>query len=280
MDGTVLSCVSPCLTIEQQVALYGGSLPTATDEDDVPSWNFTEGFVHDIEEMWEICRQDCVQWNVQTMILSLMDRFRDALQEPDALRVDVLSFEEYLNQQGFMVDLGGIFPKLERQGLLSYTMDGQDLIFSFKNPQVKNCLMVSGRILELAVYVAAQKCGAFDDVKTGVYLGWTRDAQVSTEAVPSTTNEIDVMLMRGIVPLFISCKNGQVKTDELYKLNTVAERFGGKYAKKILITSALNTSDEQQSAFLDRAQNMGIRVICDIESSDISKLARTIGKLN
>ena len=50
-------------------------------------------------------------------------------------------------------------------------------------------------------------------------------------AVPrpqETKNEIDVMLMRGVVPVFVSCKNGAVKMDELYKLDTVAQRFGGR----------------------------------------------------
>ena len=47
------------------------------------------------------------------------------------------------------------------------------------------------------------------------------------------------MLMRGVIPVFVSCKNGAVDSNELYKLNTVADRFGSIYAKKIIAATYL-----------------------------------------
>jgi hypothetical protein len=52
--------------------------------------------------------------------------------------------------------------------------------------------------------------------------------------IKDTVNEIDVLSLRGVVPTFISCKNGTVNQMALYELETVAERFGGKYAKKVI----------------------------------------------
>ena len=68
------------------------------------------------------------------------------------------------------------------------------------------------------------------------------------------------MAMHGIVPVFVSCKNGNVDKHEVYKLNAVAERFGEKYAKKVLIT---NAKAEDIHSTVIRAKDMGIRVICE-----------------
>ena len=41
----------------------------------------------------------------------------------------------------------------------------------------------------------------------------------------------------------------------LYELDTVARRFGGKYAKKVLVTA-----DKLGDIYLERAREMGIEV--------------------
>ena len=70
-------------------------------------------------------------------------------------------------------------------------------------------------------------------------------------------NEVDVMGMHGITPVFISCKNGStVNVEELYKLRTVAEHFGGSFAGKILVSSVALGED-----FHERAKEMEIHVI-------------------
>lgn len=68
--------------------------------------------------------------------------------------------------------------------------------------------------------------------------------------------------MKGLVPIFISCKNGYVDETELYKLNTVAERFGGPYAQKVLVATYFgkNTVDGHKY-FVQRAKDMRIQLI-------------------
>ena len=69
-------------------------------------------------------------------------------------------------------------------------------------------------------------------------------------------NEIDVMLLEGFCPVFISCKNGKVDQMALYELDTVAKRFGGKYAKKILMAG-----QEISEGYLLRAEEMDIECV-------------------
>ena len=91
-----------------------------------------------------------------------------------------------------------------------------------------------------------------------------------------TENESDGVMMRGMVPVFISCKNGYIDREELYKLNVVANRFGGKYAKKVLFATSLDDSDYSQ--FLrQRAKDMGIKVI---EGQNSDNGYKTLVELN
>ena len=113
----------------------------------------------------------------------------------------------------------------------------------------------------LAALEAQEKDGSstYNDVMNGVYIDWDGDINTDKNGY-DTENEIDVMMMHGMVPVFVSCKNGYIDKDELYKLNAVATRFGGKYAKKVLVASSLD--DSNASNYLrQRADDMGIRLV-------------------
>ena len=71
--------------------------------------------------------------------------------------------------------------------------------------------------------------------------------------------------MKGLVAFFISCKNGSVGDDELYKLNTVAERFGGKYAKKVLVSTEIDALGRTSEYIRARMKDMNIRSIDNVD---------------
>ena len=152
----------------------------------------------------------------------------------------------------------------------------------YKNAQVKQCLTKAGQALEMTVLRAAMEAREADgtpsytDAMTGVFIDW--DGEIPSQGGPDTENEIDVLLMHGMVPVFISCKNGQVEMDELFKLGTVADRFGGTYAKKVLVATALTDSISTQH-LLQRAEDMGIRVVTNLTALDETELLRTVRNL-
>ena len=84
------------------------------------------------------------------------------------------------------------------------------------------------------------------------------------------------MLMCGAVPVFISCKNGDVKVEELYKLEAVANRFGGKYAKKVLVITQPEKLGEREEPIRLRAKQMGIRLMVDIDGMTEEELAEEL----
>lgn len=158
----------------------------------------------------------------------------------------------------------------ENQVLRSLLVDEQAglLYAEFASESAKRLLDKAGQVLE--VWLACQlkelkepkaKVGGpfFQDICVGAELDW--DGVAEPDNLPDVNNEIDVMAMRGMIPIFISCKNGKVKTEELYKLSHVAERFGGEYAKKLLVARSLGAEDNAEISFEKRAKEMGIHLI-------------------
>ena len=148
---------------------------------------------------------------------------------------------------------------------------------------MKRCLTKAGQILELFIFISAlnatEKDGSksYNDVMTRVQINWDGNIHMHKNAC-DTQNEIDVIMMHGLTPVFVSCKNGTVDMNELYKLNTVAERFGGAYSKKVLIATALD--DSLQSKYLKvRAKDMNIRLVENLQSMTESELNKTFRSL-
>ena len=71
--------------------------------------------------------------------------------------------------------------------------------------------------------------------------------------------KIDVMAARGAVPLFISCKTTDIRTEALNELAILRDRFGGKGAK-----AAIVSTEYCNAAARHRAAQLGITVI-DLE---------------
>lgn len=127
--------------------------------------------------------------------------------------------------------------------------------FRFKNKAIKGYLWDGGSILELYSYLQEKEHS--DECRVGVHLDW--DGVLEGPSGIDVLNEIDVLSLRGYIPTFISCKSGKLSPQQclhaLYELDTVANRFGGKYAKKrLVVTSEIN------EVYQERALEMGIEL--------------------
>ena len=107
-------------------------------------------------------------------------------------------------------------------------------------------------------------------------MDWDGEFHESEDEKKDTENEIDVVLMRGLTPLFISCKNGSVNENELYKLDAVTNRLGGKYAKKALVATYLGKKQNSIEYFRQRAKDMNITLIDGVHLLDEEEFERTI----
>lgn len=283
-DGFTVEKNVPGITVEQNLILHGGAvISSAQKENGTAPWNLNGDFCSDIKEMWEICKRNCGLWNYEITALGIMEQCKMLSEDELSFSVNIPFAEDFLKQHKIKADWKGYY-RLEQAGLLQNIQnDGVTFSFTYKDAQVKRCLMKAGTILELVTYLTAlslkdaQGSSVFQDAMTGVFIDW--DGDIHPSGAVDTENEIDVILMHGLVPIFISCKNGAVEDDELYKLSTVSERFGGTYAKKVLVATTLGKGKNSRYYFLERAKDMGIIVLEGVHRMTQAEFARKLRAL-
>lgn len=249
---------TPELSIRECIVLNGGEI--IKDEPDDYDWDFQNGFKKDIEYMWSICLNNPWNWNRQMAAFENFVKY-GSLSEDYVVSVD----REHLRNQGHEhCIIKPIINNLLKRGLiLDYSLSDDDkLTFRFKNKQIFMCLTKAGNILELYTYsllreIEEENPGYYDDIDVGVYVDWDGEIE-SDNGAPNIMNEIDIILMKDEVPVFISCKNGLVKRDALYELNTMAQHFGNKNSKKILIAVNGDEDSGNETYLFKRANDMGI----------------------
>ena len=149
-----------------------------------------------------------------------------------------------------------ILEDLERAGIISGLIQNTEFYeFRIKNETLKDILWDGGSILELHVLQEEEKTST--ECRAGVHLDW--DGEIRWPFETDVMNEIDVLSIRGNIPTFISCKSGRLSQMQtlraLYELHTVADHFGGKYAKKVLAVRC-----EIGRTYQIRAKEMGIEL--------------------
>lgn len=126
---------------------------------------------------------------------------------------------------------------------------GESVSFRFRDANIRTWLRDVGSVLELYAYKACIDAGAFNDVISSAVVRWD-----DTLGHGSVSNELDVMAARGVVPLFLSCKATDIKTEALNELAILRDRFGGKGAKAAIITTEpCNAAARHRAAQLDIA---------------------------
>jgi len=142
---------------------------------------------------------------------------------------------------------------------------GESVSFRFRDANIRAWLRDVGSVLELYAYKACVDAGIFNDVISSAVVRWD-----DVQGHSSVQNEVDVMAARGVIPLFISCKATEIKTEALNELAILRDRFGGKGAKAAIITTELCNA-----AARHRAAQLGIAVI-DLEELEAGHLTERL----
>ena len=149
-----------------------------------------------------------------------------------------------------------LFEALAEEGLiLDLEIERDEIRFEFPDETIRFWLRDIGSVLELQVYRACLAAECFDDVVLSAVVNWEGGASQRD----GVTNEIDVMAVRGVQPVFISCKTSEIKTEALNELAILRDRFGGKGSRAIIVTSS--TVSDEDSPMRRRADELNIEVI-------------------
>ena len=254
-DISIEACVEKrdvVLGIDDIIRLQGGMIDYAMQKDSKENLEY-DHFQRDAEAIWQLARENMRKWNafsavlkackstVESMLAETLDRKKVTEQtDKNSAFSEGKGFEDYLDA-------------LEKARVIeNLRIDSNHIRFRYKNSRVRGCLLEAGCALELHTYFERKNSGLYADCRIGTHLKW--GANSSDEGL-IVNNEIDVLALQGYCLTFVSCKGGAVDQMALYELDTVAERFGGKYAKKELVTAGFLDKHHQK-----RAEEMDILV--------------------
>ena len=243
------------LTLDMMIEMHGGAInynlrkksKTISDPE----------FAADVEKIYKIAIKHWKYWNCFSDLLEKL------LSPPrHELRVckSVLYVHNGIFKSGMKLNsvntFNEIINELKQAGVISeVSISDEKYTLTYKNKAVKDCLWEGGAILELHTYMKEKPHS--DDCRIGVHLDW--DGVIHKNSGIDLVNEIDVLSLNGNIPTFISCKSGKMldmhMLHALYELDTVANRFGGKYCKRVLVTAT-----PFGKVYLERAAEMKIEV--------------------
>ena len=252
----------PQLSVEELILLSGGVVQKdPTQPEGIPARR-------ELDRLWDVVAEDPRAWNKSVSLLREIESRSDGAYMDVDLDLPQLkrSFPgfDYKEPQ-----LREFLDKLIRCGAIYDRSTRDRLSYSYTSELMRYSTLKAGNILETKVLLEAQSLlqdgqPFFQDCRMGVTIDWDGVIHAPSERLPETRNEIDVIAMRGVTPLFISCKNGNIGEEELYKLHTVATRFGGSNARKMLIASDLDFKNSSSNhAFIQRAWDMDIILMTD-----------------
>ncbi len=242
------------LDIERYIEMRGGIINWGLQKN--IKENEDGEFADDIAKIWKVAKKNISAWNAFSKYLGAYMRTVDDLMVSRLENEIINELSGFLNELDDINTLNRIVDDLEAEGILTDVVRSEGMYrFRYKNESIMECLLEGGSVLELYTYQNIKK--ESDDCRVGIHLDW--DGEIHDHVGDDVVNEIDVLSLKGNVLTFISCKSGKMKGREslyaFYELDTIAKRFGGKYAKKVLVTAmGLN------KIYKERADEMGIEV--------------------
>lgn len=251
----------PSLSVAENIMLHGGKVKQNNKRPEP-----TEAMLKDLDIMWSIYQKDYTAWKSQTEAFMNAGGYGGEpakINTAESRQFRPIVFEQ-LKEAGMVTDCA------EKNGVLS---------FRYKNRDVHKLLADTGSILELQVLRAAKLLpDVFTDAVACVVIDWDGVFHGSIENDKDTLNEIDGILMRGMVPSFVSCKSGNYDRNSLYELDVVTHRFGGRYAVKLLVVN--DPKLVKGSEYIrQRAADMGVKLLENAYTYSAAELAEKIEEL-
>lgn len=254
-DGRLINGERISLTASELIALHGGIIYPRIDQ------QYDAYTVDSLKPFFKIMAHPTIDWN---KAISYLNEFESCSISDTEIYVNLESVSDQIyNFDNKLNTLYNLLLMLENNAIIRNRSFGSILRYDYLDTFGHYCTRKAGNVLELKTLFEARIAktddgeNLFDDYCMGVNIDWDGIIHNSAEHLKETRNEIDVLTIRGVTPLFISCKNGEFDDNELYKLNTVAQRFGGKKARKALVANGNEITDSLRR----RAKDMSIYLI-------------------
>ena len=264
-----LEAVRPkeCFTVDKVLRIAGGSM---SQHGHIGTEALAGPLGKCVPGVWDVFCRHRREWSghvswLQRAAAPLLDETGREL--PDTL--EVRADEQLVGQDGKRQQANpAILRGLAACGAIEELRiaDGR-VAFRFPSAQLRSCLKDPGIWLELYTCQTAMNTGVFDDVQISVVVDWD-----GRDEVNNLINEIDVTATRGLRPLFISCKIGNLTPSYINEIYVLCDRFGGCMAQAAIVT--MSTPRRDAPALMKRAESLGVAIIDrdDIERGRLETL--------
>ena len=250
IHGTGITEELPCTlsySVEDFFRMTGGTLRRGRVDNGILA-KYMPGF----EDFFRVFLEYRVQWTEAISFMKLISQQEHG--EPIRLAVHGSLRQHSEHGRGVTIPQKLLY-RLQQIGYLKdVRIEDGKVSFSFADTQIRTWLRDVGSVLELYMYKMCCDAGVFGDVVSSAVVDW--DGTVGHDSV---SNEIDVAATRGATLLCISCKACEIKTEAINELAILRDRFGGKGAKAVIVTT-----ERCGAAARHRAAQMNIAVI-DLE---------------
>lgn len=243
------------LNLDAYVKMYGAVINYNLHKDFKDNAN--PAFQVMVEKIWRVASEHSLYWNMFSSFMKKIFVPNQSLCVTVSTAKVTKELGESKNALDTRAELDPMLYDLKDIGAIeNLVIDSANYSFTYCNESVMNILWDGGTVLELHTYYAYKDIT--DDCRVGVHIDW--DGVIRPSDNLDVYNEIDVLTLNGYIPTFISCKSGKMNSDfalhALYELDTVAERFGGKYSKRIL-----SVLQQVGDVYIERAEEMEIEII-------------------
>lgn len=244
------------ITPEQFIILAGGAM---AGHGHLNPLSLLPDTYDDIENAWVTFITHKKEWHRQVLYLQAASKIPGNI-SAGGLRVTApLTIET--PKSGSLRCNSDIMYHLNLLGLIKHTgIKGNQLSFEYKNEDIKRCMTDAGGWLEIYIYKTAKESGIFDSVELSMVVDWNGKQREQFDPL----NEIDVILVKGITPILVSCKAGSFDARDINELRALATRFCGKNATAVFVTTDMMMANSP--CLYKRAMEFGIEVI---EYSDL-----------
>lgn len=237
------------LTLDSYIAMWGAKINRRPEDNKDKLPIHDRNYMEVIQKLWPILDAYGKDWNKHTTSMG------------HDLKVEGLNVNVTVNPNDIYkwADFKVFLQRLNQAGAIygyqvSHVQNGEKVEFCYPSAEMKRTILKSGNMFELQVYQDKKNQEGSLDCDMGVKIDW--DGDVYNGGV---YNEIDVLALKGNILTFVSCKGGNMEgnasLEPMYQLETIASRFGGRYARKILATR-----QKIDGVYAERAEAMKIKL--------------------
>lgn len=237
----------PAFTAEDIFAMAGA---TVHGHGHFPTGQMDADFERDVLATWEVVQHNTKAWSEFVSWLQAVCNGSNS----GELRVD--GPRRVKGGRGGSHANPVLLNRLKEAGVLTRVdIQKHRVELKFKSALHRRCLLIEGVWLELYGYVSAKNSGLFDDVRTSIIVDWDGVEGGADNA----KNEVDIFLVKGVTPIFISCKMSLPTALAMSEIRLLATKFGGRHSRAVVLTAGV--LGEEHKALRQRAAELEITML-------------------